>query len=147
MKMKNKAFALIAAAAVAVSSFAGATTASAYTANSAAQEGAAQVLQASGLYSISPGDTYTYSTMTEKMIGWTWADFGIGTDETIQKVEINISTTGSSIGKWQGAFGSSTSVSPDYWTQSEDMEQTISGNSGTITWEVDSSTASIIQTQ
>jgi hypothetical protein len=100
-----------------------------------------------GGYTLTLGDSYTYSTMTEKMIGWSWADFGIGAGETIQKVQVNISTKNSSIGKWQGAFGSSTSVAPDYWTQGDDMEETISGKSGSITWEVDSATAAIIQTQ
>ena len=34
--------------------------------------------------------------------------------EKVQKVEIDISTTADKIGKWQGAFGSSTTVDPDY---------------------------------
>ncbi len=149
MKMKNKAFALLAAAAVAVSSFAGAVHVSAYTADRAAQEGVSQVLGAAGLYSVSPNKTIVYSQLPsdDKMIGFSWADFGINTSETIEKVEIEISTSSSSIGKWQGAFGTSTSSAPDYWAQSDDMEQTISGNSGTITWELDSSVGSIVQTQ
>ena len=67
--------------------------------------------------------------------------------EKVTKVEINLSTSKKQIGKWQGAFGSSTSVAPDYWTQSEDMEQTISGKTGSIVWDVDSATSAIIQTQ
>ena len=145
MKITNKVIAFAASAAVAISGFAGVTSVSA--AESIAQAGASQVLEAAGMYSISPGESYTYSTMSEKMIGWSWADFGINTSETIEKVEVVISTSSSSIGKWQGAFGTSTSVAPDYWAQGDDMEETISGKSGTITWEVDSATAAIIQTQ
>ena len=81
----------------------------------------------------------------DKMIGWNWADLGVSAGETVQKVEINVSTDNDKIGKWQGAFGSSTTVEPDYWTQTKDMSQTIDGKSGTITWNVDSATASIIQ--
>ena len=58
------------------------------------------------------------------MLGWKWSDLGVPAGEKVTKVEINLSTSKKQIGKWQGAFGSSTSVAPDYWTQSEDMEQT-----------------------
>ena len=83
----------------------------------------------------------------DKMLGWKWADLGVPAGEKVTKVEINISTSKKQIGKWQGAFGSSTSVAPDYWTQSDDMEQTISGKTGSIVWNVDSATSEIIQTQ
>ena len=83
----------------------------------------------------------------EKMLGWKWSDLGVPAGEKVTKVEINISTSKKQIGKWQGAFGSSTSVAPDYWTQSDDMEQTISGKTGSIVWNVDSATSEIIQTQ
>ena len=78
------------------------------------------------------------------MIGWDWSDFGISANEKVTKVEVKISAS-KNIGKWQGAFGTSTKIAPDYWKQSAEMEQTISGNSGSITWNVDSSTADIIQ--
>ncbi len=101
-----------------------------------------------GQYENKLNQSVDYNKLPEndKMIGWEWADFGIGANETIKKVEINISANGN-IGKWQGAFGSSTKVSPDYWTQTDEMEQTFSGNKGTITWNIDSATAKIIQTQ
>ena len=83
----------------------------------------------------------------DKMLGWKWSDLGVPAGEKVTKVEINLSTKKKQIGKWQGAFGSSTSVAPDYWTQSEDMEQTISGKTGSIVWDVDSATSAIIQTQ
>ena len=83
----------------------------------------------------------------DKMLGWKWSDLGVPAGEKVTKVEINLSTKKKQIGKWQGAFGSSTSVAPEYWTQSEDMEQTISGKTGSIVWDVDSATSAIIQTQ
>ena len=83
----------------------------------------------------------------DKMLGWKWSDLGVPAGEKVTKVEINISTSKKQIGKWQGAFGSSTSVAPDYWTQSDDMEQTIDGKTGSIVWNVDSATSEIIQTQ
>lgn len=89
---------------------------------------------------------YTALPKDDKMIGWEWADLGVTAKDTITKVEVNISANGN-IGKWQGAFGSSTKVSPDYWTQTEDMEQTFNGNKGTITWNISSADAEIIQTQ
>ena len=149
MKKKSKAFALLAAAAVAVSSFAGAVNVSAYSLDSAVQGGTSQVLGATGMYTISPNETIVYSQLPaeDKMIGWAWSEFGIGAGETIEKVEIEISTNSSTIGIWEGAFGSSTTESPDYWTQTEDMKTTIDGNSGTITWEVDPSISEIIQTE
>ena len=84
---------------------------------------------------------------SDKMLGWKWSDLGVPAGEKVTKVEINLSTSKKQIGKWQGAFGSSTSVAPDYWTQSEDMEQNISGKTGSIVWDVDSATSAIIQTQ
>lgn len=100
-----------------------------------------------GGYKLDVNTSYTYNRLTEKMIGFPWEDFGIPTGEKPVKVEVNLSTSADKIGTWQGAFGSSTSVDPDYWTQSEDMEEFISGTSGTITWELDSATSEIIQTQ
>ena len=100
----------------------------------------------SGKYTIKPNKTIVYNQLpeTDKMIGWDWSDFGIPSNEKVSKVEVKISAS-KNIGKWQGAFGTSTKVAPDYWKQSAEMEQTISGNSGSITWNVDSATADIIQ--
>ncbi len=103
----------------------------------------------SGGYKLDLNQKVVYADLPaeDKMIGWEWSKFGIGANEKIQKVEINISTPASKIGTWQGAFGSSTSVEPEHWTQTDDMEQVISGKSGTITWDIDSATSEIIQTQ
>ncbi len=100
-----------------------------------------------GKYTITPDQYVDYSTLPEddKMFGWEWSEFGIPAGEKVTKVEVNITAKSGSIGKWQGAFGSSTTVSPEYWTQSDDMEQKINSSSGTITWNVDSDTSSIIQ--
>lgn len=102
----------------------------------------------SGIYVIKPNKYIVYSELPldERMIGWAWSEFGIPAGELPTRVEITISSP-ADLGHWQGAFGSSTSVSPSYWTQSEDMQQTFSGKTGTITWDLDSATSSIIQTQ
>ena len=103
----------------------------------------------SGKYTKDLNQAIVYEDLpaSDKMLGWKWSDLGVPAGEKVTKVEINLSTSKKQIGKWQGAFGSSTSVAPDYWTQSEDMEQTISGKTGSIVWDVDSATSAIIQTQ
>ena len=100
-----------------------------------------------GKYSAKIGESYDFNNMTDKMVGWEWSTFGIPSGEHVIKVDVNISSaSGGSIGKWEGAFGSSTSVAAEnYWTQSDNMTKTISGNSGTITWEPSSSVSNIIQ--
>ena len=102
-----------------------------------------------GVYEIKPGQDVVYKELpaADKMLGWTYEELGVKAGEKVQKVEIDISTTADKIGKWQGAFGSSTTVDPDYWTQTEDMQQVIDGDSGTLVWNVDSATSDIIQTQ
>ena len=102
-----------------------------------------------GPYEIKPGQDVVYKELpaTDRMLGWTYEELGVKAGEKVQKVEIDISTTADKIGKWQGAFGSSTTVDPDYWTQTEDMQQVIDGDSGTLVWNVDSATSDIIQTQ
>ncbi len=102
-----------------------------------------------GEYELDVNTKYVYSNFgDDKMIGFAYEDFGLtaGSTEKITKVEVNLSTSNGNIGKWQGAFGSSTKVAADnYWTQTDQMEQSFSGNSGTVTWKVDSATADIIQ--
>ena len=102
-----------------------------------------------GAYEIKPGQDVVYKDLpaADKMLGWTYEELGVKAGEKVQKVEIDISTTADKIGKWQGAFGSSTTVDPDYWTQTDDMQQVIDGDSGTLVWNVDSATSDIIQTQ
>ncbi|MDD6585963.1 MAG: glycoside hydrolase family 9 protein, partial [Ruminococcus sp.] len=118
-----------------------AETAKAPTTTAAAQGG--------GYYSIKPNQDVVYKELpaNDKMLGWSYEELGVKAGEKVQKVEIDISTTADKIGKWQGAFGSSTKVEPECWTQTGDMEQTISGDSGTLVWNVDSATSDIIQTQ
>lgn len=100
-----------------------------------------------GLYETKPNKQIVYSQLPadDKMIGFKWEDLGVGFGETVQSIEVNISASGN-IGKWEGAFGSSTSSAPDYWTQSADMSQTISGNSGTIVWKPTSDQAKLFNT-
>lgn len=103
----------------------------------------------SGKYTINPKQSIKYSTLgDDKMFGFAYEDFGLtaGSTEKIKKIEVTISTPNGSIGKWQGAFGSSTKVAADdYWYMTKQQEASFSGNSGTVTWNVDSATADIIQ--
>ena len=100
-----------------------------------------------GKYETTPDKTIVYDQLpaNDMMIGFKWEDLGVGFGETVESIEFNISASGN-IGKWQGAFGSSTSQAPDYWTQSTDMTQTISGSKGTITWEPTASQAKLFNT-
>ena len=118
---------------------------------------ATQATQATTQSSSTPSGGATYSKnlnqavdydklpSTDRMIGWSWKDLGVKSGDKVTKVAVNITAKSGEIGKWQGAFGSSTSVAPGYWTQSDDMTQTINSKSGTITWDVDAATSSIIQ--
>ncbi|MCI7494354.1 MAG: glycoside hydrolase family 9 protein, partial [Ruminococcus sp.] len=83
--------------------------------------------QGGGYYSIKPNQDVVYKELpaNDKMLGWSYEELGVKAGEKVQKVEIDISTTADKIGKWQGAFGSSTKVEPECWTQTGDMEQTI----------------------
>ena len=78
----------------------------------------------------------------DKMIGFDWADFKIPSGEYATKIEFNISASGN-IDKWVGNFGSSTTVSPDYWYMNDDdqQEKSINGSKGTITWTPSASAA------
>ena len=88
-------------------------------------------------YSLLPDD--------DKMIGWPWKDFDIPTKEKITKVNIYISTTKNFLGKWTGAFGSSTTEKPSYWTMTDDMSESFTTKKGVVTWELDTATSKIIQ--
>ena len=103
--------------------------------------------QSNGVYTYSPNQRVKYNQNSDdKMIGWEWAEFGIPATEKVTKVEVSISSNNGSLGKWQGAFGTSTSdAANDYWAMSKDMQETFSGNKGTVTWEVPSDIADIIQ--
>ena len=127
------------------------TTTAAVTTTKAAETTKAPttVAQGDGCYAKKVNQDVVYKELpaADKMLGWSYEDLGVKAGEKVQKVEIDISTTADKIGKWQGAFGSSTTVDPDYWTQTEDMQQVIDGDSGTLVWNVDSATSDIIQTQ
>ena len=66
-------------------------------------------------YSLLPDD--------DKMLGFLWKDFGIPSGEKVQKVMVFISTTKNYLGKWTGAFGTSTTVAPAYWFMTDDMRK------------------------
>lgn len=96
-----------------------------------------------GTYTTKIGERYVFSQMSEKMVGWEWAKLGVPAGEKITKVEVTLSSS-SSIGTWSGGFGTSTSVAPDYWKQSDDMSASM-GTTGVAVWNVDSATSNIIQ--
>lgn len=102
-----------------------------------------------GVFELKVNQTYNYNDFgDDKMVGFAYEDFGLtaASKEKITKVEFNISTTNGNIKTWQGAFGSSTTdAANDYWTMTEQQEKTINSPSGTLTWDVDASTADIIQ--
>ena len=100
------------------------------------------VKESAGVYTAKVGDKYVYKNLgSDKMLplNWDWFDM-IPKTEVITSIDINLSTTADKLGKWQGAFGSSTGIAPDYWIMTEDMETTLSGKTGTVTWDVDSAT-------
>ena len=101
-----------------------------------------------GVYKAKVGDTYVYKELgTDKMLPINWSMFEIQKSETITKIEIEISTDAAKLGKWQGAFGSSTGIEPDYWIMTDDLEKSLSGTTDTVTWEVSTDEAKAMQTQ
>jgi len=101
-----------------------------------------------GVYKATIGDTYVYKELgTDKMLPINWSLFTIPKSETITKIEVEISTDAAKLGKWQGAFGSSTGIEPDYWIMTDDMEQALDGTKDTVTWEVSKDEAKAMQTQ
>ena len=101
-----------------------------------------------GVYKATLGDTYVYKELgTDKMLPINWSLFTIPKGETITKIEVEISTDAAKLGKWQGAFGSSTGIEPDYWIMTDDMEQALDGTKDTVVWKVSSSEAKAMQSQ
>ena len=101
-----------------------------------------------GVYKATIGDTYVYKELgTDKMLPINWSLFTIPKGETITKIEVEISTDAAKLGKWQGAFGSSTGIEPDYWIMTDDMEQALDGTKDTVVWEVTKDEAKAMQTQ
>ena len=95
-----------------------------------------------GEYVVKTNKEIDYSKLPEndKMIGFSWKDFGIKSGEYATKIEFNLSSS-KNLGTWVGAFGSSTTVAPDYWTMSDEFNKSLSGNSATVTWEPSASDA------
>ena len=101
-----------------------------------------------GVYKAHIGDSYVYKDLgTEKMLPINWSKFDIPKTETITSIEVTLSTTKDKLGKWQGAFGSSTGLAPDYWIMTKDMSKTLSGTTDSITWEVTAEEAKALQSQ
>ena len=101
-----------------------------------------------GVYKATIGDTYVYKELgTDKMLPINWSLFTIPKSEKITKIEVELSTTDKKLGKWQGAFGSSTGDAPDYWIMTDDMEQALDGTKDTVVWEVSKDEAKAMQTQ
>ena len=101
-----------------------------------------------GVYKAKVGDTYVYKELgTDKMLPINWSLFDIPSGETIVKIEVGLSTTAAKLGKWQGAFGSSTGEAPDYWIMTDDMEASLSGTEDSVTWEVTAAESKAMKTQ
>ena len=100
-----------------------------------------------GAYEYIMNEEIDYSILLEdeRMIPISWSNFDISFEETIQKVVVFVSTKRNYLGKWSGAFGTSTTVKPEYWTMTEDMAQSFTKKTGAIVWNVDEKTASIVQ--
>ena len=103
-----------------------------------------------GVYKAKVGDAYLYKELgADKMLPINWSQFDMikNTTHVITRIDVTISTTAEKLGKWQGAFGSSTGHIPEYWVMTEDMEQVFDSKEGTLTWNIDKDTASQIQSQ
>ena len=101
-----------------------------------------------GVYKAEVGDSYVYKDLgTDKMLPINWSMFDIPKSETITKIEVTLSTTAAKLGKWQGAFGSSTGLAPDYWIMTKDMQASLSGTEDSVTWNVSASEAKAMQSQ
>ena len=79
----------------------------------------------------------------ERFIKFSWNDFKINKDETITKVEVEISTKKIKIGRWQGEFRTSTDIEP-FWYSTENNTQEINDDNGVIIWNVNNEIGSHI---
>ena len=101
-----------------------------------------------GRYELAVNEDVDYSLMDEddRMIGFLWKDFNIKSGETIKECEVHISTTKNAIGKWQGAWGSSTQdASAGYWAMTADISISFVGQTAIIPWDVNTTISNIIQ--
>ena len=100
-----------------------------------------------GVYELIVNEKVDFSALSEdeQMFGFIWKDFKIPLGEKVKKIMTFISTTKNSLGKWTGAFGSSTTVAPTYLTMSDDMTKSFTTNKGSMTWKIDLETQKIIQ--
>ncbi|MGB4090980.1 MAG: glycoside hydrolase family 9 protein, partial [Ruminococcus flavefaciens] len=76
-------------------------------------------------YTIKPNKKVTYSALgeDERMIGFSYKDFGISSSEKITEVQVNISAN-KNIGKYVGQFGTSTTDSANgYWAMGDEITQ------------------------
>lgn len=113
------------------------------------KEEKAQVISP-GVYKAKVGDAYLYKKLgADKMLPINWSQFDMinNTTETVTRIDVTISTSAEKLGKWQGAFGSSTGSIPEYWLMTEDMEQFFDSKEGTLTWNIDEESAKAIQSQ
>ena len=101
-----------------------------------------------GVYKATVGDSYVYKELgTDKMLPINWSLFDIPKTETIKQITITLSTTAAKLGKWQGAFGSSTGEAPDYWIMTKDMQATLSGTTDDVIWDVTAAESKAMKTQ
>lgn len=82
-----------------------------------------------GTYVITPN--LSNSDFSDNMPGWKWSDFNIPDGETASRVEVRISSD-STIGTWNGAFGTMTG---DEWHQ-VDFNEYFNSNEATAVWNV-----------
>ena len=101
-----------------------------------------------GVYEVKVNKAVDYSKLPEKdkMIGFAWKQFGIKSGEYATKIEFNLSA-GKELGTWVGAFGSSTTVAPEYWTMTKDETKSLSGTTATVTWTPSAADAKIFAYQ
>ena len=104
-----------------------------------------QVVPGAYEYIVNEEIDYSILLEDERMIPFSWSNFDISFEETIQKIVVFISTKRNYLGKWSGAWGTSTTVEPEHWIMTDDMAKSFTTKTGTIAWDVDEKTASIIQ--
>jgi hypothetical protein len=102
-----------------------------------------------GIYNAEIGDKYFYQELGEddKMIPVNWNIFTIPKNETITKIKITISTTDRKLGTWVGAFGSATSIPPNYWIMTEEMTKSLKGTKDFVIWTLTADEAKAVKSQ